>query len=136
MEEQPQQLPNEPAPPPAVPPQPQEAAAVYTQEPKKTFSFLRILVVFLVLAGLAAGGYYVYTTLTANPQEDASKPSQRVTLPVQQQQPAQGFGSQTQTEATPTLTSSDAVADIERDLTGTAIEPGNTKEFDSDLQGL
>lgn len=128
----PQSIPTEPAPqvslatgasPVVVPP----------ELPKKGPGFLWLIVI-LAVAIVGWGAYFLYAQLQKPSEEVSLTPPSVVT---QEGKPDQGFGSSSPTPAaTPTLTSSDSVGDIEKDLSGTAIEPENTSEFDADLQSL
>ncbi len=78
------------------------------------------LVVVLAVAFLGGSVYFLYL--------QGHKPSEKtsVTPP----------GLTTQESIPPPLTTSDSVADIEKDLSGTTIESGNSSEFNADLQSL
>lgn len=105
--------------------------------PPKKGPGLLLRMVILTVAILGAGGYFLYTQLRQPVEEAAlTTPSLRT----QESKPNQGFGAESPTPTpsatTPTITSSDSVTDIEKDLSGTTIESGNANEFDADLQGL
>ena len=118
-------MPMQPAPQTVVPP---------VEEPKKKGSGLLWLAIVLGVAILGGGGYFLYSQQSKPIEEVLQTPPGLVT---QEGKPNQGFGLSTPTpSATPTITSSDSVTDIEKDLTGTNIEAGNSSEFDADLQSL
>lgn len=120
-----QSIPTQPAPQTVVPP---------VEEPKKKGSGLLWLAIVLGVAILGGSAYFLYTQQT-KPAEEVLQTSPG--LVTQEGKPNQGFGLSTPTpSATPTITSSDTVADIEKDLSGTTIESGNSAEFDADLQSL
>lgn len=120
-----QPTPIEPIPPTVVPPE---------EEPKKNGSGLLWLAIVLGVAILGGSAYFLYTQQSKPSEEVLQTPPGLVT---QEGKPNQGFGLSTPTpSATPTITSSDTVADIEKDLSGTSIESGNSTEFDADLQSL
>lgn len=104
--------------------------------PKKGPGLLLLMVILAALI-LGVGGYFLYTQLQ-QPVEEAALTSP--SLRTQESKPNQGFGAESPTPTplatTPTITSSDSVTDIEKDLSGTTIESGNANEFDADLQGL
>ncbi len=116
-------------PAPTVQAMPQAAGAstvvVSPEEPSKKGPGLLWLAIILA-AILGGSAYFLYA-------QQQTPPS----FTTQQGKPNQGFVSSTPTPvATPTLTSSDSVADIEKDLSGTTIEAGNSSEFTADLQSL
>lgn len=120
-----QPTPIESIPPTVVPP---------VEEPKKKGSGLLWLAIVLGVLILGGGAYFLYIQET-KPSEEVLQTSPG--LVTQEGKPNQGFGLSTPTpSATPTITSSDTVADIEKDLSGTTIESGNSSEFDADLQSL
>ncbi|MEK9143809.1 MAG: hypothetical protein AAB481_04255 [Patescibacteria group bacterium] len=129
----PQLMPTEPA-PSAVP----QAAPVRTvvppaEQPKKGSGLLWLAIVLGVLI-LGGSAYFLYTKEQKPLEKSSMTPPSLVT---QEGKPNQGFGLSTPTpSATPTITSSDSVTDIEKDLSGTTIESGNSSEFDADLQSL
>ena len=103
------------------------------EQPKKGSGFLWLAIV-LAVAILGGSTYFLYTQQQKPVEESLIPPPGLVT---QEGKPNQGFGLSTPTpSATPTITSSDSVTDIEKDLTGTNIEAGNSSEFDADLQSL
>lgn len=121
-QEVPQAMPAEPV-PHVVPP----------EQPKKGRGMVWFVVVLSVLV-VGGAAYYVYTTQQKQ-AEEASVPPPRVTT--QEGKPDQGFGAQPSAPTpTPPITSSDSIADIEKDISGTAIEAQNSTEFDADLQRL
>lgn len=118
-------IPTQPAPQTVVPP---------VEEPKKKGSGLLWLAIVLGVAILGGGGYFLYSQQSKPIEEVLQTPPGLVT---QEGKPNQGFGLSTPTpSATPTITSSDSVTDIEKDLSGTTIESGNSSEFTTDLQSL
>lgn len=121
----PQPTPTTPAPQTVVPP---------VEQPKKGPGLLWLAIVLAVVI-LGGGAYFLYTKQQESSEKSLITPPSLVT---QESSPNQGFGSSaTSTPAvTPTLTSSDNVTDIEKDLSGTTIESGNSSEFDADLQSL
>ena len=120
-----QPMPMQPAPQTVVPP---------VEEPKKKGSGLLWLAIVLGVAILGGGGYFLYSQQSKPIEEVLQTPPGLVT---QEGKPNQGFGLSTPTPSvTPTITSSDTVADIEKDLSGTTIESGNSSEFTTDLQSL
>ena len=120
-----QPLPAEPVPQTIVPP---------VAPPKKKGNGFLLLAFILALAILGGGAYFFYSQQT-KPSETVMPPPP--SLITQESKPNQGFGSSVPTPtAEPTLTSSDSVADIEKDLSGTTIESGNSSEFTTDLQSL
>lgn len=128
-------IPTEPA-PPAVVPQAVPVSVVVpppAEQPKKGSGLLWLAIV-LGVAILGGSAYFLYAQQT-KPSEEVLQTSPG--LVTQDGKPNQGFGLSTPTpSATPTITSSDSVADIEKDLSGTTIEAGNSSEFDTDLQSL
>lgn len=100
---------------------------VPTQPALQAVSRPRLLWLAIILAAILGGSaYFLYA-------QQQTPPS----LTTQQGKSNQGFVSSTPTpKATPTLTSTDSVADIEKDLSGTTIEAGNSSEFTVDLQSL
>ena len=120
-----QSTPIEPIPTMVVPPM---------EEPKKKGSGLLWLAIVFGVFILGGAGYFLYIQQTKPSEEVLQTPPVLVT---QEGKPNQGFGLSTPTpSATPTITSSDTVADIEKDLSGTNIEAGNSSEFTTDLQSL
>lgn len=120
--------------PQAMPPSAGASAVAVPPESSKKGPGLLWFVVVLVIAILVASAYFFFTQLQ-KPVEETSQTSPSFTT--QQGKPNQGFVSSTPAPAaTPTLTSSDSVSDIEKDLSGTTIEAGNSSEFDADLQNL
>lgn len=111
------------------------AVVVPPSEPPKKGPGVVWLVVVLAVAVMGGSAYFLYTQLQ-KPQEEVSLARPGVTTG--QTKPNQGFGTQPTVAptATPTITSSDSVVDIEKDLTGTTIQSGNASEFDADLQSL
>lgn len=128
-------MPTEPI-PPAVVPQAAPASVVIppsAEQPRKGSGLLWLAIV-LGVAILGGSAYFLYTQQSKPAEEVLQTPPGLVT---QEGKPNQGFGLPTPTpSATPTITSSDTVADIEKDLSGTTIESGNPSEFDADLQNL
>lgn len=110
-----------------VPSQPNVVVPLPPEKKGIGLVWLAVILGALVLGGSA---YVLYTK--------QQKPSGATSLtPTTQDGKAnQGFGAQLSPAATPTLTSSDSVADIEKDLSVTIIESENTSEFDADLQSL
>lgn len=96
------------------------------------------LAVVLGIVILGGGAYFFYVS-GQPPVETVSKiPPSLVNL---ENKPNQGFDASIPTSTptlavTPTLTASDTVADIEKDLSGTTLESGNSSEFTADLQSL
>ena len=128
-------VPNEPA-PSVMPPSLENGTIVLPpSEPPKNGSGLLWLAVVLGVAILGGLGYFYYTS-----QQKSAEPTavQTPGLNNQVNKPNQGFDTSTPTPAaaTPTITASDSMTDIEKDLKGTTIESGNAAEFDADLQGL
>lgn len=120
-----QSIPTQPAPQTFVSP---------VEESKEKGSGLLWLAIVLGVAILGGSAYFLYTQ-QSKPAEEVLQTSPD--LVTQEGKPNQGFGLSTPTpSATPTITSSDTVADIEKDLSGTTIESGNSTEFDADLQSL
>lgn len=107
-------MPAEPTPQVVSPPSP----------PKKSPVVWWVAIV-LAVAIAAGGAYLLYARLPQPAREASTAPPSLVTQP-----------SPAPPTATPTITSSDSVADIEKDLSGTTIESGNASEFDADLQSL
>ncbi len=130
----PQTIPSESA--PQVTPQVAPVSVVVppsVEQPKKGSGFLWLAIV-LGIAILGGSAYFLYAQ-QQKPVENAliTPPS----LTTDQGKPNQGFVSSTPTPAaTSTLTATDSVADIEKDLSGTTIESGNSSEFTTDLQSL
>lgn len=128
-------IPTEPI-PPVVAPQVAPVSTVVPpiEQPKKGSGLLWLAIVLAVLI-LGGGAYFLYAQQQKPLEESSITPPSLVT---QESKPNQGFGSPTTSTpaATPTLTSSDSVTDIQKDLSGTTIESGNSSEFDADLQSL
>jgi|GEM_PF-4228437 len=104
------------------------------EETKKKGPGLLWLAIALGIAILGGSVYFLYSQQQKPVEESLMTPPGLVT---QESKPNQGFGSSVPTPtAVPTLTSSDSVADIQKDLSGTTIESGNSSEFDADLQSL
>ena len=125
--------PTEPA--PQVTPQAAGVGTIVppTEQPKKGSGLLWLAIV-LGVAILGGSAYFYYAGQQKPVEESLMTPPGLVT---QESKPNQGFGSSVPTPtAVPTLTSSDSVADIEKDLSGTTIESGNSSEFNADLQSL
>lgn len=135
-EQAPQPAPTQPA-PQAMPQATGASTVVVSPEPPKKGPGLLWLVVVLAVALLGGGAYFLYAQLSKPAEETSLTPPSLVT---QDARPDQGFNAQSSVPAapttTPTITSSDNVADIEKDLSGTTIESGNASEFDADLQSL
>lgn len=128
-----QQVPQPPT-PQAVPPVAQASTVVVPSETPKKGPGLLWLAIVLGVTILGGSAYFLYAQLQ-KPIEEPSRTSPNLTT--QQGKPNQGFVSATPVPtAAPTLTSSDSVADIDKDLSGTTIEAGNSTEFDADLQSL
>ncbi len=103
------------------------------EAPKKGPGLLWLAIV-LGIAILGGSVYFLYAQQQKPVEESLMTPPGLVT---QESKPNQGFGLSVPTPtAVPTLTSSDSVADIEKDLSGTTIESGNSSEFTTDLQSL
>lgn len=132
----PQPAPTQPA-PQAMPLSAEASSVVVPPEPPKKGHGLLWLVVVLAVVILGGGAYFLYTVLQKPPEETSMTPPR---LATQESKPDQGFDIQPSppaaSTATPTLTSSDSVSDIEKDLSGTTLEEGNSSEFDADLQSL
>lgn len=132
VENAPQPIPTEPA-PQAMPQSSGISTVVPSVEQSKTGRGLLWVTIILAVAILGGSAYFIYAQLQ-KPSEGA--PLAPPTVRTQESKPDYGFGIQSSPAATPTLTSSDSVADIEKDLSGTTIESGNSSEFDADLQSL
>lgn len=115
MEEQnvTQPMPAEPTPQVVSPPSP----------PKKSPVVWWVAIVLAV--AIAGGAYLLYARLPQPAGETLIVPPD-VVMQEERTTPA----------ATPTITVSDSVADIQKDLSGTTIESQNSSEFDADLQSL
>lgn len=125
--------------PPVVPAQaPPVGVVVPPAEPPKKGPGLLWLILILAIAAAGAGGYFLYTQLQKPVEQQTSVTPPR--LATQEGKPDQGFDSQpaatTTPSASPTITATDSVSDIEKDMMGTSIEGENTSEFDADLQSL
>lgn len=119
--------------PPVAPVAPVSSVVVPSESPKKGPGLLW-LVILLGVTILGGSAYFLYAQLQ-KPIEETSRTSPNLTT--QQGKPDQGFVSATPVPtAVPTMTSSDSVADIDKDLSGTTVEAGNSTEFDADLQSL
>jgi len=120
----PQEMPQEAQKSTVVPP---------VEQPKKGLGLLWLAIV-LGIAILGGSVYFLYSQQQKPVEESLMTPPGLVT---QESKPNQGFGSPVPTPtAVPTLTSTDSVTDIEKDLSGTTIESGNSSEFTTDLQSL
>lgn len=129
-------IPTEPI-PSAVIPQAAPVSVVVpppAEQPKKGPGFLWLAVILAVLI-LGGGSYFFYSEQQKLSEKPSVTPPSLVT---QESKPNQGFGSPSPSTpaASPALTASDSVADIQKDLSGTTIESGNSSEFDADLQSL
>lgn len=101
----------------------------------KTSSWKWLIVVVLV-AALGVGAYFFYAEQQKKSAVTGIQAPPAIG-PTDSTKPGEGFGSQSSVPmATPTLTASDSVSDIEKDLSGTTIEAENTTAFDADLQSL
>lgn len=126
-------MPTEPVPPVMTPASGTNTVVAPQELPKKGPGLLW-LVVILAVAIVGGSIYFLYAQLQ-KPAEDAGFTPRSVTT--QESEPDQGFGAQpSPATVTPTITSSDSVSDIEKDLSGVVIESGNSSEFDADLQSL
>lgn len=110
-----------------VPSQPNVVVPLPPEKKGTGLVWLAVILGALVLGGSA---YFLYIQQQKPPGETSLIPT------IQDGKATQGFGAQSSPAATSTLTSSDSVADIEKDLSVTTIEPENTSEFDADLQSL
>ncbi len=110
------------------------SVGVSQEEPSKKGPGLLWLAIILAVVILGVGAYFLY----AGQQKSSENVSNiQPNLATGQSKPNQGFVSSTPTPlATPTITSSDSVADIDKDLSGVVIEAGNSSEFTADLQTL
>lgn len=106
-------------------------------EPSKKVPGLLWLILVLAVV-VAGGGAYILSAQLQKPVEQVSVAPPR--LITEEREPQQGFNARPVTTsapgASPTITSTDSVSDIEKDLMGTTIEGENTTEFDADLQSL
>lgn len=108
-----------------------DSVVVPPNPPKKVSGLLWLAVVLGVV--IVGGGAYFFYAGAQKPVETVAKtPPSLVNL---ENKPNQGFDASIPT-STPTLTASDTVADIEKDLSGTTLESGNSSEFTADLQSL
>lgn len=132
-EQTPQSIPTEPAPSAVPPAAPVSTVVPPTEQPKKGSGLLWLAIV-LAVAILGGSAYFLYAQ-QQRPVEKVSNTPPGLDTP--EGKPIQGFGLSTPTpSAAPTITSTDSVVDIEKDLSGTTIESGNSTEFNADLQSL
>ncbi|MEK7141877.1 MAG: hypothetical protein AAB800_05060 [Patescibacteria group bacterium] len=107
------------------------------EAPKKGPGLLWLAVIFgvAIIGGLA---YFYYAGQQKQVETVANTPPSLING---SSKPNQGFDASIPTPTpttmvTPTLSSSDSITDIEKDLNTTTIESGNSSEFTTDLQGL
>ena len=125
--------PTEPV-PQEMPQEAQKSTVVPPVEQPKKGSGLLWLAIVLGVAILGGSAYFLYAQQTKPSENVSQTPPSLVT---EEGKPNQGFGISTPTpSATPTITSTDSVTDIEKDLSGTTIESGNSSEFTTDLESL
>lgn len=114
------------------------AVVVPPVEPKSGPNVLLWIAIVLGIA-IAGGSAYFFYLGQQKPAETVSgTPPALTNLSTK---PNQGFNSSipaaTATPATtPTISSSDSITDIEKDLNTTSLESGNSTEFTTDLQSL
>lgn len=141
MADLPSTNPGEPAPNVQDAPTVMESGAVVVPpaQPKNGPNFLLWIAIVLGVAIVGGGAYFYYMDQQRKQVESVSNTPPALTN--QSTKPNQGFNSSipvpTSTPAaTPTISSSDSITDIEGDLNATSLESGNASEFTADLQSL
>lgn len=128
---------------PPIPPQPEPVGTVVPPAapptPKHGMGWMWIVLVIIALA-LGGGAYYFY-----NQQQKPVAEIGNVDIPdittQNGKKPNKGFDTSPSVASTsptplPTLTASDSVSDIEKDMIGTTLQAEESTQFNSDLQGL
>lgn len=124
-----------------VPPQPEPVSTVVSgvPAPKHGMGWTWIILVIVALA-LGGGAYFLYSqqqkpvVLTSSADlpditsQDGKKPNKGF-------ETSPSVASSSPTPA-PTLTVSDSVSDIEKDISGTTLQAEDSTQFNADLQGL
>lgn len=133
----PQSSPTEPV-PSVMPPVLNNGTVVVPPEESKKGPGLLWLAVVLGVAILGGAAYFLYTSQQKPVSTVVNTPPSLING---SSKPNQGFDASIPTPTpmltvTPTLTASDSVTDIEKDLSGTTLESGNSSEFTTDLQSL
>ncbi|MDP1721839.1 MAG: hypothetical protein Q8L37_01385 [Candidatus Gottesmanbacteria bacterium] len=138
MAEQAPSVPVEPTPAQDMPSIMGSGAVVVPPEPAKKGPGLLWLAVVLGVAIIGGSAYFYYAGQQKPVENVSNTPPPLVN---QANKPNEGFNTSKPTSTptittTPALSSSDSITDIEKDLSTTTIESGNSSEFTTDLQSL
>lgn len=139
MVEQTPAIPVETTPPPQdMPTIMGSGSVIVSPDPVKKGPGLLWLAMILGVAIIGGSAYFYFAGQQKQVETVSNTPPPLVN---QANKPNEGFNSSVPTSTptaavTPTLSSSDSITDIEKDLNTTTIESGNSSEFTTDLQGL
>lgn len=138
MAEQTPSIPSEPTPLQDIPSIMGSGAVVVPPESARKGPGLLWLAVILGVAIVGGSAYFYYAGQQKPVETVSNTPPSLING---SSKPNQGFDASIPTPTpttmvTPTLSSSDSITDIEKDLSGTTLESGNSSEFTTDLQGL
>lgn len=122
---------------PPVSPQPETMGTVVpvAPTPKHGMGWMWIVLVIIV-AALGGGAYFFYGQQQKSGEEVNGTALPDITTQGNAK-PNKGFDTSTSVAtATPTLTASDSVSDIQKDMSGTTLQAEDSTQFNSDLQSL
>ena len=126
--------------PPEPPPsEPASTIVPLASAPKHGVGWLWIVLVIIV-AAMGGGAYYFYS-LQQQPVEKSSVTALPDISSQDGKKPNKGFDASpvvatASPTAAPTLTASDSVSDIEKDINGTTLQAEDSTQFNADLQSL
>ncbi len=126
---------------PTVPPPPEPMGTVVPVAPASKHGMGWLWIVLVIIVAAMGGGAYYFYSLQQQPVAEGNVTALPDISSQDGKKPNKGFDASptvatASPTAAPTLTASDSVSDIEKDISGTTLQAEDTTQFNADLQGL